>query len=136
MKKPLTLTTRLFRFLGLLFLTLSLPLWLAVGFLVSWEAAGVSAAVTLVVSGGLALGLKAWWGTSVEAPLETLEVTAFQWLHERFDARTGLGAEGDFGRIGTLGQSQTKRFPDEAKAHREAENLITEKLKKGYVEKS
>ena len=41
-----------------------------------------------------------------------------------------------FGRIGTLGQSQTKRFPDEAKARREAENLIAEKLKKGYVEKN
>lgn len=40
-----------------------------------------------------------------------------------------------FGRIGTLGQSQTKRFPDEAKAQREANNLIAEKIKKGYVEK-
>jgi len=41
-----------------------------------------------------------------------------------------------FGRIGTLGQSQTKRFPDEAKAQCEADNLIAEKLKKGYVEKN
>ena len=41
-----------------------------------------------------------------------------------------------FGRIGTMGQSQTKRFVDEAAAKREAENLIAEKLKKGYVEKS
>jgi len=40
-----------------------------------------------------------------------------------------------FGRIGTLGQSQTKRFADEATAKREAEHLIAEKLKKGYVEK-
>ena len=39
-----------------------------------------------------------------------------------------------FGRIGTAGQSQTKTFADEAKAKREAENLIAEKLKKGYVE--
>ena len=39
-----------------------------------------------------------------------------------------------FGRIGTAGQSQTKTFADEAKAKREAENLIVEKVKKGYVE--
>jgi predicted DNA-binding WGR domain protein len=39
-----------------------------------------------------------------------------------------------FGRIGTAGQSQTKTFADEAKAKREAENLISEKVKKGYVE--
>ena len=40
-----------------------------------------------------------------------------------------------FGRIGTAGQSQTKTFADEAKAQREAEHLIAEKLRKGYVEK-
>jgi predicted DNA-binding WGR domain protein len=40
-----------------------------------------------------------------------------------------------FGRIGTAGQSQTKTFADEARAKREAEALIGEKLKKGYVEK-
>jgi predicted DNA-binding WGR domain protein len=40
-----------------------------------------------------------------------------------------------FGRIGTVGQSQTKTFADEARAKREAEALIGEKLKKGYVEK-
>jgi predicted DNA-binding WGR domain protein len=40
-----------------------------------------------------------------------------------------------FGRIGTAGQSQTKTFADEAKTKREADHLITEKLKKGYVEK-
>jgi predicted DNA-binding WGR domain protein len=40
-----------------------------------------------------------------------------------------------FGRIGTPGQSQTKAFADEAKAKREADSLIAEKLKKGYVEK-
>jgi predicted DNA-binding WGR domain protein len=39
-----------------------------------------------------------------------------------------------FGRIGTAGQSQTKTFADEARAKREAEGLIGEKLKKGYVE--
>jgi len=39
-----------------------------------------------------------------------------------------------FGRIGTPGQSQTKSFADEAKAKREAEGLIAEKVKKGYVE--
>jgi len=41
-----------------------------------------------------------------------------------------------FGRIGTAGQSQTKTFGDEAKAKREADGLIAEKLKKGYVEKT
>jgi predicted DNA-binding WGR domain protein len=40
-----------------------------------------------------------------------------------------------FGRIGASGQSQTKSFIDEAKAKREAENLIAEKRKKGYIEK-
>ncbi len=40
-----------------------------------------------------------------------------------------------FGRIGTAGQSQTKSFTDEDKAKREAEKLIAEKVKKGYVEK-
>jgi predicted DNA-binding WGR domain protein len=39
-----------------------------------------------------------------------------------------------FGRIGTAGQSQTKTFADDAKARREADGLIAEKLKKGYVE--
>jgi len=41
-----------------------------------------------------------------------------------------------FGRIGTAGQAQTKTFADEAKAKREAEGLIAEKVKKGYEEKS
>jgi predicted DNA-binding WGR domain protein len=40
-----------------------------------------------------------------------------------------------FGRLGTAGQSQTKSFADEAKAKREAETLIAEKLKKGYAER-
>jgi predicted DNA-binding WGR domain protein len=40
-----------------------------------------------------------------------------------------------FGRIGTPGQSQTKSFADEAAAKREADKLIAEKVKKGYVEK-
>jgi len=41
-----------------------------------------------------------------------------------------------FGRIGTSGQSQTKSFADEEKAKREAEKLIAEKIKKGYVERT
>jgi len=40
-----------------------------------------------------------------------------------------------FGRIGTPGQSQTRTFPDQDQAKREAERLIAEKLKKGYEEK-
>ena len=39
-----------------------------------------------------------------------------------------------FGRIGTAGQSQTKSFADDAKARCEANKLIAEKVKKGYVE--
>jgi predicted DNA-binding WGR domain protein len=41
-----------------------------------------------------------------------------------------------FGRIGTAGQSQTKLFADGEKAKREADKLITEKVKKGYVERT
>jgi predicted DNA-binding WGR domain protein len=44
-----------------------------------------------------------------------------------------------FGRTGTTGQSQSKTFPDEARAKREVENLVenlvAEKVKKGYLEK-
>jgi predicted DNA-binding WGR domain protein len=40
-----------------------------------------------------------------------------------------------FGRIGTVGQFQTKTFADEAKADSEAKSLIAEKEKKGYIEK-
>jgi len=39
-----------------------------------------------------------------------------------------------FGCFGTAGQSQTKSFNDDASAGREAESLIAQKLKKGYVE--
>ena len=41
-----------------------------------------------------------------------------------------------FGRIGTAGQSQTKLFADREKAKREADKLITEKVKKRYVERT
>ena len=51
-----------------------------------------------------------------------------------------LGVSGNsftvrFGRIGTAGQSQTKSFASEEKAREEADSLIAEKVKKGYVEK-
>ena len=39
-----------------------------------------------------------------------------------------------FGRIGAAGQTQIKSFTDEPAARREAESLVAEKLKKGYVE--
>lgn len=39
-----------------------------------------------------------------------------------------------FGRIGTTGQSQTKAFDTAEIALEEAEKLVTEKLKKGYIE--
>jgi predicted DNA-binding WGR domain protein len=41
-----------------------------------------------------------------------------------------------FGRLGTIGQSQTKTFEDDAGARRESEALIAQKLKKGYVERN
>lgn len=39
-----------------------------------------------------------------------------------------------FGRIGTVGQTQTKQFADSAEAQKHAEKQIGQKLKKGYVE--
>src|SRR4051794_40635856 len=39
-----------------------------------------------------------------------------------------------FGRIGTAGQTQTKDFPDEARARKEHDKLVAEKLAKGYEE--
>jgi predicted DNA-binding WGR domain protein len=41
-----------------------------------------------------------------------------------------------FGRIGTAGQEQSKSFADPGRAKAEAEKLIHEKLKKGYLERS
>ncbi|MDI7215213.1 WGR domain-containing protein [Leptospira santarosai] len=39
-----------------------------------------------------------------------------------------------YGKTGTVGQTQTKSFDDEKKCLKEAEKLLAEKLKKGYVE--
>jgi DNA ligase len=39
-----------------------------------------------------------------------------------------------FGRKGTSGQSKSKQFPDAAAAERDAEALVSEKLRKGYRE--
>ena len=39
-----------------------------------------------------------------------------------------------YGRIGTLGQSQTKSLADAAAAERHVEKLISEKIGKGYKE--
>jgi uncharacterized protein (TIGR02996 family) len=39
-----------------------------------------------------------------------------------------------FGKIGTTGQTQTKKFADEASAKKEYDKLVAEKVKKGYVE--
>lgn len=41
-----------------------------------------------------------------------------------------------FGRIGTSGQTKSKKLPSEITARREAEALIAEKLRKGYVEEA
>src|SRR5262245_46179610 len=40
-----------------------------------------------------------------------------------------------FGRRGTAGQSQTKKWASEAEAQKNHDKLIGEKTKKGYVEK-
>ncbi|HSQ55226.1 MAG TPA: DNA ligase [Gemmata sp.] len=40
-----------------------------------------------------------------------------------------------WGRIGTAGQTKTKTFADEAKAKKEYDKLLAEKIGKGYVEK-
>jgi predicted DNA-binding WGR domain protein len=47
---------------------------------------------------------------------------------------TGSGHTVRFGRIGTLGQSQTKSFSSEVAAQNEARRLIAGKLRKGYRE--
>jgi predicted DNA-binding WGR domain protein len=39
-----------------------------------------------------------------------------------------------YGRLGTDGQTLTKSFADAASAQKQAEKLLGEKLKKGYVE--
>jgi predicted DNA-binding WGR domain protein len=39
-----------------------------------------------------------------------------------------------FGRNGTQGQREVKRFADEAKANKHADKKIAEKLRKGYTE--
>jgi predicted DNA-binding WGR domain protein len=39
-----------------------------------------------------------------------------------------------FGKVGTEGQTQTKTFSNEAECQKQAEKLIAEKIKKGYVE--
>jgi predicted DNA-binding WGR domain protein len=39
-----------------------------------------------------------------------------------------------FGRIGTAGQTQTKQFANQAAAQKHADNVIGQKLAKGYVE--
>ncbi|EMF82340.1 WGR domain protein [Leptospira weilii serovar Topaz str. LT2116] len=40
-----------------------------------------------------------------------------------------------YGKSGTPGQTQTKKFKDEAACLKEAQKLLNEKLKKGYLEK-
>jgi uncharacterized protein (TIGR02996 family) len=47
---------------------------------------------------------------------------------------TGKSFTVTFGKIGTAGQTQTKTFPTTDKAQAEADKLIKEKTKKGYVE--
>jgi predicted DNA-binding WGR domain protein len=51
-------------------------------------------------------------------------------------AVTGKAVTVRFGRIGTAGQEQKKLHADEERAQREAEKLIAEKVRKGYVERA
>jgi DNA ligase-1 len=46
---------------------------------------------------------------------------------------TGTEVTVRFGRIGTVGQTQVKSFPDAAAASKHVEKLISEKVRKGYV---
>jgi uncharacterized protein (TIGR02996 family) len=48
--------------------------------------------------------------------------------------RAGTTLTLQYGRVGSAGQSQVKKFATEAAAQREADKLIAEKLKKGYTE--
>ncbi len=50
-------------------------------------------------------------------------------------ARRGSDIVVNYGRHGTKGQSVTKSYEDEARAGREANKLILEKTRKGYIEK-
>jgi uncharacterized protein (TIGR02996 family) len=47
---------------------------------------------------------------------------------------TGKSFTVTYGRIGSAGQTQTKTFPNAQKAQAEADKLVAEKTKKGYVE--
>src|SRR5690242_14628297 len=47
---------------------------------------------------------------------------------------SGISFTVTYGKVGAVGQTQTKKFPTADKAQAEADKLIHEKLKKGYVE--
>jgi uncharacterized protein (TIGR02996 family) len=47
---------------------------------------------------------------------------------------TGTSFTVTYGKVGTQGQTQTKSFPDAARAQKEHDKLVAEKLKKGYSE--
>jgi uncharacterized protein (TIGR02996 family) len=47
---------------------------------------------------------------------------------------TGTSFTVTYGKVGTKGQTQTKSFPDAARAQKEHDKLVAEKLKKGYSE--
>jgi predicted DNA-binding WGR domain protein len=49
-------------------------------------------------------------------------------------SQAGVSIKVRFGRIGAAGQEQTKSFATASAAEREAERLIAEKVKKGYIE--
>ena len=48
----------------------------------------------------------------------------------------GTGFTVTYGKLGTAGQNSVKSFDSEEKCEKEANKLIAEKLKKGYVESS
>src|SRR5262245_59713694 len=58
-----------------------------------------------------------------------------EWSHKFWNIELkGATFTVTFGRVGAAGTTQTKSFPDEAKARKEHDKLVAEKFKKGYVE--
>ena len=77
--------------------------------------------------------------TSKKAPTQERRVRRFEFVDERsakfWEIKvTAKNFEVHYGRIGTSGQTQLKAFDDAAAARNNAEKLIAEKLKGGYIE--
>jgi predicted DNA-binding WGR domain protein len=71
------------------------------------------------------------WENSMKRRFEFVEGTSSKFYEVEV---TGNAVSVTFGRIGTSGQTQTKKFASSAEAQRHADKQIAQKLKKGYVE--